>query len=226
VGRRFRTVDSGTHGPWTEIVGVVPDLGLNVADDTLAGSVYVPLRADTNAVYLALRVSGDPLAYANPLRRALLAHDPDTVIGRVQLLEDEAHEDRDFFKWFSMALLGLGVITLVLALAGVYAMMSLIVTRRTREIGVRMALGATAGRIISAVAGRAAWQVGLGGAVGCGLALLSLELRSVLVSRMGDGGTWTLPVVMAVLVTSGLAATWLPLRRALNVQAADALRSE
>ena len=71
-----------------------------------------------------------------------------------------------------------------------------------------------------------AWQVGLGGAVGCGLALLSLELRSVLVSRMGDGGTWTLPVVMAVLIMSGLAATWLPLRRALNVQAADALRSE
>jgi putative ABC transport system permease protein len=226
VGRRFRTVESGTHGQWTEIVGVVPDLGLNVADETLAASFYVPLRADTSAVYLALRVSGDPLAFAAPLRRALLAHDPDTVVGRVQLLEDEAREDRDFFKWFSVALLALGVITLILALAGVYAMMSLIVTRRTREIGVRMALGATAGRIVRSVVGRTAWQVGLGGAVGCGLALVSLELRTVLVSRMGDGGTWTLPVVMAVLVTSGLAATWLPLRRALKIQAADALRSE
>jgi putative ABC transport system permease protein len=226
VGRRFRSVDDGTPGSWTEIAGVVPDLGLNVADETLAAGYYVPLRPDTDAVYVALRVSGDPYSYATALRRTLLEHDPFTVINRVQLLEDEAHEDREFFKWFSAALLGMGAITLGLALAGVYAMMSLIVTRRTREIGVRIALGATAGRIVRSVVGRAAGQVGLGGAVGYGLAIVSLEARSILVSRMGDGGAWTLPTVLVVLIAAGLAATWFPLRRALQVQAADALRAE
>lgn len=226
VGHRFRAVDGGATGPWTEIVGVVPDLGLNIADDSLAGGYYVPLRPDTNAVYLALRVAGDPLTFATPVRRALASHDPETVINRVQLLEDEAHEDRAFFKWFSIALLAMGAVTLTLALAGVYAMMSLIVTRRTREIGVRIALGATAGRVVRSVAGRAAWQVGLGGAAGLGLAMLSLQLRGALVSRIGDGDPWTLPVVMALLAAAGLAASWLPLRRALGVQAADALRAE
>jgi hypothetical protein len=56
--------------------------------------------------------------------------------------------------------------------------------------------------------------------------VLSLEVRSVLVSRLGHGGAWTLPSVIAGLVLSGLAATWLPLRRALGIRAADALREE
>jgi ABC-type antimicrobial peptide transport system permease subunit len=137
-----------------------------------------------------------------------------------------AGEDRAFFRWFSTALIGLGAVTLVLALTGVYAMMALIVTRRTREIGVRVALGATAQRIVGTVVGRAAWQVALGGAIGAVLAVFSLDLRGVLVSRLGDGGTWTLPIVLVLLVVSGLAATGLPLRRALRIHPSEAMRVE
>jgi len=125
-----------------------------------------------------------------------------------------------------VALVGLGVATLGLALTGVYAMMALIVARRTREIGIRVALGATSARIVRAIVGRAAWQVGAGGVAGAALALVSLDAREVLVSRLGDGGAWTLPVVLVSLVAAGLAATWLPLRRALGVQPSDALRAE
>jgi predicted lysophospholipase L1 biosynthesis ABC-type transport system permease subunit len=226
IGQRFRAVRPEGPGAWTEIVGVVPDLGLNVADDTMAAGYYVPLTSDARNVYLAMRTAGDPMTLVDPVRRALVARDPSFVFNRFQRLEDEAQEDRQFFKWFSLALLGLGGMTLILALAGVYAMMSLIVSRRTREIGVRMALGATTTGIVRAILGRVALQVAIGGAVGAILAVLSLDARSVLVSRLGDGGPWTLPAVLALLVLAGLAATWWPLRRALGVEASEALRAE
>jgi predicted permease len=226
IGRRIRA--GGLHGvgPWMEVIGVVPDLGLSVGDATLAAGFYVPLGADTNYVYLAIRVTGDPLSYTNTLRRALLDADPGLIINHVQLLEDVAIEDREAFRILSASLVGIGSITLVLALAGVYAMMALIVTRRTREIGIRMALGATTTRIVRAIVGRAAWQVTGGAVLGCALARLSLEGRMVLVSRLGDGGMWTLPAVVCLLAVAGLAAIWLPLRRALGVRPTDALRAE
>jgi predicted permease len=227
VGRRFRTVGSNAHRAWHLIVGVVPDLGLSVGDPSFAAGYYVPLDPEeAGDVYLAMRVAGDPVAFATPLRRALLARDPQLVINRMERLEDVASEDRLFFRWFSVALVGLGVVTLVLALAGVYAMMSLVVTRRTREIGIRVALGATSVRVVGTIVGRAAWLVAFGGAIGCGLAVLSLDARAILVSRLGDGGPWTLPAVVALLVGSGLAATWMPLQRALRVRPAEALRAE
>lgn len=226
IGQRFRAVRPEGPGAWTEIVGVVPDLGLNVADKTLAAGYYVPLASDARSVYLAIRTAGDPMTLVDPVRRALVARDPSFVFNRFQRLEDEAQEDRQFFKWFSLALLGLGGMTLILALAGVYAMMSLIVSRRTREIGVRMALGATTTGIVRAILGRVALQVAIGGALGAILALISLDARAVLVSRLGDGGPWTLPAVLALLVLAGLAATWFPLRRALGVEASEALRAE
>lgn len=223
LGQRIR-VD--TTGAWREVIGVVPDLGLSVGDESLAGGYYVPLRPDTTGVYIAVRTLGDSMTLVSPVREALLERDPAFVFGGFELLEDVAHEDRDFFKWFSMALLGIGTVTLMLALAGVYAMMSLIVTRRTREIGVRIALGSTAFGVVKTVLGRAAIQVSIGGVVGAILAVLSLNVRSVLVSRMGDGGAWTLPTVLVLLASAGMVATWLPLRRALGVQAADALRTD
>jgi hypothetical protein len=105
------------------------------------------------------------VAYVGPLRRALYERVPTLVLNRPERLEDVASDDRAFFLWFSTALIGLGTVTLVLALVGVYAVMAIIVTRRTREIGIRVTLGATSRRIIGTIVGRAAWQVGLGGAL-------------------------------------------------------------
>lgn len=173
-----------------------------------------------------MRARGDPVAYVGPLRRALYERDPTLMLNRPERLEDVASEDRAFFLWFSTALIGPGTVTLVLALVGVYAMMAIIVTRRTREIGIRVSLGATSRRVIGTIVGRAAWQVGLGGALGVVLAVISLDLRAVLVSRLGDGGAWTLPAVVVLLVVAGLTATYLPLRRALRVQPSEALRAE
>lgn len=232
IGRRFRTARAGgAPGPWQEIVGVVADLGLSIGDPSLAAGFYVPLRfggteTARRLTFLTMRVEGDPLDYVGVLRKALYARDPELVLDRPGRLADVAGEDQTFLLWFSTVLIGLGAVTLVLALAGVYAMMSLIVARRTREIGIRVALGATSELIVRTVLGRAAWQVGVGGVLGTVLAVLSLDARAVLVSRLPDGGTWTLPTVLVLLVAAGLMATFLPLRRALRVQPSEALRVE
>lgn len=226
VGRRFRVMDDGRPGPWLTVVGVVPELGLSVGDPTLAAGYYLPLTAETNTIYLALRVNGEPLKFVEPLRRALRTRDAELVMGRGELLEDVALDDRSFFGALSAALIGIGAITLVLALAGVYSMMSLIVSRRTREIGIRVALGASTTRVIRAVATRAGVQVCIGGLLGAVLAVFSLEARGILVSRLGDGGWWTMPVVIGLLVLSGIAATWVPLRRALRIRPQEALKAE
>jgi len=226
IGRRFRTVGGEGVGPWIDIVGVVPDLGLSVGDPTMAAGYYLPLTAAEKTVFLAMRTTGEPMTYAEPLRRWLRERDAEVSLFAAERLEDVAMEDRAFFAVLSSALSGIGGITLVLALVGVYSMMSLIITRRTREIGIRVALGATPRLIIKSVAVRAAWQVSLGGAIGAGLALLSLNGRAVLVSRLGDGGSWTLPLVMVLLIAAGLMATWVPLRRALRIRPQEALKAE
>jgi ABC-type antimicrobial peptide transport system permease subunit len=171
-------------------------------------------------------VNGEPLRYAEPVRRALREQLPALEPYRATALADVNMDDRAFFAGLSSALVGLGVVTLVLALAGVYSMMSLIVSRRTREIGIRLALGANVSHVIHTIGSRAALQIGIGGLIGAVLAVVSLNARSVLVSRMGDGGAWTLPLVLALLVLAGLAATWVPLRRALTIRPQDALRAD
>ncbi len=229
LGRRFRTIDGEEPGPWYEIVGVVPDLGLSIGDPTFAAGYYVPLVDGPRApqfLYLSMRVNGEPTSYVAPLREALYERDPAFIPNRPTPLEDVALDDRSFFLWFSRALVGLGVVTLVLAMTGVYAMMAIIVRRRTREIGVRIALGATVHQIVASVLGRAARQVAIGALLGGALAVLSLELRSVLVSRVADGGAWALPLVMVLLVLAALGASGVPLRHALRVPPSAAMRCE
>jgi putative ABC transport system permease protein len=228
VGRRIRATHSGQTGPWRHIVGVVPDLGLSLGDPALAAGYYTPLNIgeEPAIAYLAMRTSGEPMTYAEPLRRWLRERDPGLNMFPPERLEDVAQDDRGFFTVLSSALSGVGAITLSLALVGVYSMMSLIVTRRTREIGIRVALGATPSLVIRSVARRAALQMLAGGVIGAALALLSLRGRSMFVSRLSDGGTWTLPFVIALLVLAGLTATWVPLRRALRIRPQEALKAE
>jgi predicted permease len=227
VGRRFRTVDANDTAVWREIVGVVPDLGLSIGDPAVAAGYYVPLdsgRDQPRFVFLAMRVAGDPSSYIDPLTQAVYDREPNMVLNQPQPLEDVAGDDRTFFLWFSRALTAIGIVTLMLALAGVYAMMALIVTKRTREIGIRIAMGATARRVMQTVLRRAALQIGAGALLGAGLAVLSLNLRGVLVSRLPDGGPWTLPAVLVLLTVAGIAATAAPLRRAVRVQPSEAMR--
>jgi hypothetical protein len=226
IGRKIRAIEGGTPGAWRQVVGVVPELGLSVGDSNLSAGYYIPLTPAAQQVSFVLRVNGEPMHYVEPLLRAYRERYPGRDLFTPVRLEDVAADDRAFFRSFSGALIGVGTVTLVLALVGVYSMMSLIIERRTREIGIRVALGATPAMVTRTVASRAGVQVLAGGAIGASLALLSLQARGILVSRLGDGGPWTLPIVIGLLIAAGLTATWVPLRRALRIRPQEALKAE
>ena len=235
LGRRLRVAESGPAGatrgageapPWREIIGVVPDLGLSVADPRMAAGFYVPLDRAEPFYYLALRSGGDPKALVAPLRRALAAVDPEIDVHRLETLERVGWEDREFMSGFGSALVACGGMALLLSLAGIYALMSFTVTRRTREIGVRVALGAGRRQVLATVLGRAALHTLAGALLGGLLAQVFLRAKAMLVTRLPAGEPWVVPAVLGLLALAGVVASWVPARRALAVEPTAALRAE
>ncbi|MEM6702807.1 MAG: ABC transporter permease [Acidobacteriota bacterium] len=226
VGRTLREVDGeGEVGAPLEIVGVVPDLGLSAASSEKAAGYYVPLVGEPRFVSLAVRAAGTPLALEEPVRRRLVELDPLLQVRRVQLLERVADEEIAFQAGFAATLTLLGLSVLVLSLCGVYSVMSMAVSRRQREIGVRRALGAGPWRVLRTVGARSAWHVLLGGLGGLALgsALLQVQDR-LLVTRLPVGESWILPAVLCLFVGSGVLAGLGPALAALRLRPTEALR--
>jgi putative ABC transport system permease protein len=229
LGRRVRevlrtendiTVDSG---PWYEIVGVVPDFPNAMTEATL---VRLYLAAQPGAVYpalLAIRLRGeDPSDFAPELRRITAALDPALQMQNVRTLESIHEETQSMLRMAAYGVAGATASVLLLSAAGIYAMMSLAVARRRREIGIRSALGANPRRILASIFARATLQIGAGIAVGliCFLGVFKLtggSVRELLPS---------LVLVAGIMITVGLLASMAPARRGLRIQPTEALRSE
>ncbi|MEQ8330364.1 MAG: ABC transporter permease [Longimicrobiales bacterium] len=223
VGATLR-VDGRDDVAYT-VVGVVPDLGVSPGTSGAAPGLYVPL-SPTNVVRIGLVHRGERSAAT----AALFTHAatrPDRIrIQWTKSLEAQAREPVVVLWGLGGLILGLGAFALVLSAASLHAMTSFMVTARTREIGVRVALGGTSGQVVWLVI-RQAVGVGVAGALG-GLVLANLllsVLRSVpwFVDEEPVAGAMALA---ALLAASLAAAVWLPLRRALGVEPAGAMRAE
>ena len=224
LGRRFRYAqrqDEPASG-WFEIVGVVKDLGTihdNVGN--LAG-VYHPATPRASGIKMAVRLRGDPASFAPRLRGIAAAADPGLRLYDVMPLDRvgaQMWNEMDFL-WRLMA--GVSVLALILSLAGIYSIMSFTVSRRTREIGIRIALGADASRIITSIFSHAFWQLGAGVAAGAALVgLLTWSVAGLSARESAFVGGYAL-VMLAVC----LLACIVPTRRALRVQPTEALRVE
>lgn len=229
LGRRLRVVSStpgAPEEPWREIVGVVPDLGLSAGDPNMAAGFYVPMGREP-IFHLALRTSGDARRLTSALRATVSRIDPDIQLREVQPLQDVGREDRAVFAGIGMALGALGVMALLLSIIGTYATLSLNVTRRTREIGIRTALGASRAQVLRAVAGRISVPPVIGAIAGIALGQALVAARGIFAFRLPDGsGAFGLVALAAMMIVAGLMAAWVPVRRALAVAPADALRAE
>ena len=233
IGRRLRFVsweeDEAPAGAeaknWYEIVGVVRDLGMAAGNDPKVAGIYHPAAAGSlNPVHVAVHVKGDPERFVPRLRAIASATDPRLRIYDVQVLADLSQSELEFVAFWFRILLAVSLIVLVLSLAGIYAVMAFTVTRRTREIGIRVALGASRGRVVRAIFVRPLMQVSGGIVLGAcilvfiasegGSRLMSLEHAIVLVGYS----------VLMLLVC--LTACIVPTRRALRVEPTEALRSE
>ena len=232
VGRRVQVVP-GARGPgeapappeWREIVGVVPDLGLSVGDPEMEAGLYVPLT-DADWAYLILAVTDDPGVVADRLRRTLAQVEPDLLVPLVRTLDQAGSENAKTLALFGGVLSALGGMALLLSLVSTYALVSFTVSRRVREVGIRVALGASRSAVLRAVAGRAVVQIAVGALIGTPLGLLLVQVKRLFVFRVPSGEPWVLPLVALVMVAAGTVASWVPARRALGVGPAEALRSE
>jgi hypothetical protein len=231
VGRRVHYVDSGSLEPAAggtvtqyEIVGVVTDLGTNtVAPNLIEPVMYHPLRSSARATAL-IRVRGnDPLQFSSRLRELTSSLDPTL---RLQIVTFSEMKRRAMIGLRLMVLGSSLVIAtaLLLSAAGIYAMMSFIVSQRRKEIGIRAALGADAGQLLRSIFTRAALQLTAGIVVGTVLALMIDRASEG--EMLGSFGRALLPVTAVVMTIVGLFATIGPARRGLRIQPTEALRAE
>ena len=226
VGRRVLV--SGASGPLPfEIVGVVEDVKTAGLEEPVDGDMYFSYwQGGTSVLGIALRTSGDPAALAGPLRAAVWSIDPEQPVTYVMPMAELAAESLAFRRAGMMLAGGFGLLALVLAAIGIYGVLSYSVSRRTREIGIRVALGATRGEVARLVVREALVMTGVGVALGLAAALgLSRFMASVLY-EVKPGDPLTYVAVAGILLAVAVLATLIPARRATGVDPLVALRAE
>jgi putative ABC transport system permease protein len=230
LGRRVRVLalaDDGepVWGPWREIVGVVPELGLSTADPSTAGGLYVPFDG-RSGFHLAVRTARRPAEVAPALRRALHDLDAQLTVHHLRPLSEVELEQRSAMLSLGSGLAALGSVALLLSLVSLYALVSFTLARRVRELGVRLALGASARRIAWSVVRPVAAHFLAGSTLGALLALAVLRARGIFVFRLPAAGPETIGAVILALAAACALACAGPVRRALRLRPVDALREE
>jgi predicted permease len=223
VGRRVRpvTAPGSEAGPWYEIVGIVADRPAN----TSQGRMYTPAPPGRpgSPIQLAVHAGPDPAAMSRRLQAIATNLDPAVRLDDVRLLDEvyQAAQVSSSLTSYALAIVTLSV--LLLSAAGLYALMSFTVTRRRREIGIRMALGARPGGMLASIFARALWQLAGGVVVGIAIALFLHHRLNIEV----EGG-WHIPGILpaaAIFITIiGLLSAAGPARRAVRVDPTEALR--
>jgi predicted permease len=235
LGRRIRHVprageelEASTPDRWLEIVGIVENLEANpFSDKPLNARLYRPMSADGNGSGLAVRLAGaDPQQLGRRLSSLAAEIDPTFRVSIVPV----GDVYRMLRTVLGTAALGLGAALLsvvLLAAAGIYALMAFTIARRHREIAIRTALGAPPGHLLGGILGRAIRQVGLGVVIGIVLALLINRYEGA-----DDGGllagrpVWLLSGTVLLMGAVGLLATLGPARRGLRIEPVEALKGE
>lgn len=224
IGRRLRFSSLGepTAESWHEIVGVVPDLGVtdNTGDFGRARVYQATLPSQTGPLRLAIHVRGDPQDFAVRLRELAQAIDPSLRVIDPKPMPHLAQSVSAF--WMALLLAFTGV-TVMLSLSGVYAVMAFSVAKRTREIGVRVALGARPLLVLASVFKRPLIQIALGIGVGAtlGIGLANNDLSDVRLDDFGNAAVFALSTILCCAL-----ACIVPTRRALRIQPTEALRDE
>jgi putative ABC transport system permease protein len=213
--------------PWRTVVGVVADVKQASLDAPTTAQVYLP-HAQYSLGYLTLvvRTKSDPLNLADEVRRQVMKGDPEQAVSNIASME-QVLSDSIASRRFSAALLGsLAVLGLVLASVGVYGVISYGVSQRTREIGIRMALGAGQGEVLSLVVGQGMKLLLLGIAAGTFAAWLLTPVMSGLLFAIRPSDPLTFASSALFLALVAVLACYIPARRAAKVDPMVALRSE
>lgn len=226
VGRRIRLGRDGT-GPWITVVGVAPDLYMSGAENRDPAGVYVPLaQGDQRTVGVAVLTSGPPLALATPVRAQVGAIDGDLTVYLPNSLRRAIDDSLWAYRVFGPLMVVVGMASLFLSTVGLYSLMAFAMRLRTREIGLRMALGARPSQVARLVARQVGVEVGVGLLAGAALAAGLAQSMRALLFHVAPGDPLTHAAVAVTLVAAAGLAAVVPVRRATQVDPTVALRNQ
>jgi putative ABC transport system permease protein len=227
VGKRIKLGEETDQEPWRTIVGVVGDIREDPLDQELHPTVYVSsAQVSGRSSGLVLRTSGDPLDLAAAARSAVGSIDPDIPAYELRTLEQLISDNVSGVELSARLMVAFGAIALILAAAGIFAVMTYSVRQQTHDIGVRMALGARRPSILWLVLGHALKLMIAGLAIGLAGAAAVTRVTSTLLFGIVHLDTQTAAGVAALLVIAAALAAYLPARRATKVDPMVALRYE
>jgi predicted permease len=228
VGKRIQTGDYDPAGQWVTVVGVVNDVKYTGLQEKPQPTMYTPFLQGLwwRSLYLSVRTSGDPLNVVSSVRNEVWAIDRDLPLSQIktmdQLMSESVAEPRVY-----TLLLGLfGAVALLLAIVGIYGVMAYVVTQRTHEIGIRMALGAQTRDVMKLIVKQGMALALVGVAIGVAGALALTRLLATLLFEIAPTDVMTFATVSTGLLIVALLACYIPARRASRVDPLVALRYE
>ena len=231
VGKRFRLFEDGggKPGPWIQVVGVSADLLQSPQNADAHPLVFLPHRQEGwsgMALLVRTRAEVAPSTLARPVQSLVQALDQDLPVFDVSTLPEALGKQRWGLVVFGTLFFSFACIGLLIASVGIYAVVAQGASRRTREIGIRMALGATANSILGIILFRGVKQLGAGLILGLAGALAATRLMKDVLIRVSPQDPVVFVAVASLLISIGLFACWLPARRAAALHPVQALREE
>ncbi len=227
VGKKIRL--GGPAAPWQTIIGVVEDfknVGLTADPEPEA---YRPYRQFpmVGSMYLLVRSPmGDPLNLIPPIRREVLTLDREQPLAETQTLDQRLTASVAQQRFVMSLLVGFGALALLLAVVGVYGIMSYVSQRRTREIAIRLALGAQRWQVVWLIVREGLLLSLLGAAIGIAIARAVSQLLSSMFYRVASSDPYTFVIVLVLLVCTTVCGCYLTARRAAKVEPLEVLRYE
>lgn len=234
LGKRFKIGAADSEGPFWEVIGIVGSTRNTGLQNSPEPEIFAPLARvpEWNQHFLVLRTADNPSGLLPGIRSELRQMDPDQPVYAIQTVEESFANNTATERLATYLLLLFGVMALILAAVGIYGVVSYAVSRRTQEIGVRIALGADSSEVRRLVVRQSLLPVAAGGLIGAAFALLlgTMMEREPFLSRLlyqvSGHDPLTLLVCLLVLGTAAGLASYLPARRASRVDPAVALRYE
>jgi predicted permease len=212
-----------------QIVGVAKDAHYSSVRAVVPPTVYLPYVQSLESLRqmtFAIRTNVPPLSIANAVRKAVAEIDPTIPVARMQTMDDQAAESISRERLMAELVSGFGILAALLAAIGIFGVMAYTVARRNREIGIRLALGATAAGVRWMVLRESVVIVAAGLAIGVPSAFALSRLAASLLYGVKPHDVWSFSIAVLLMTGIGAGAAWLPARRASKVDPMVALRNE
>lgn len=227
VGKRFRIYEDNKYTPWLMVLGESADMLQQPNSATQDPLFFVPYRQEGwDGMNVILRASGNPASLALAARADVQEIDQDLPLSNPRTLAEVIYRDQWYLRVFGGLFTVFALTGLLIAAVGIYAVMAQATANRTREIGVRMALGASAGNILKLVLSRGMKQLLIGFAIGLAASYPAARVMASLPLHVSASDPVLFVTVSAVLIGTGLFACYLPARRAASLDPVKAIPYE